>query len=122
MPIKSIVLWTLLFFFVYFIFLYILSTTIHMEGYDQRFMPVQKTTANIDGANGDENPIQHMKVSINALNTEVDKLNMKLDGFDKRITDLVGKTNDAMDRAKRAEDSANAADDKITKLTKAMAP
>ena len=122
MSIKSFVLWALLFFFVYFILFYMLSKTIHIEGYDQRLMSVQKTTATNDGANGDENPIQHMKVSIDALNTEVDKLNGKLDGFEKRITDLVGKTNAAMESANRAQDSANAADDKITKLTKAMSP
>jgi len=122
MSIKSIVLWTLLFFFVYFILFYMLSKTIHIEGYNQQFMPVQKTTANRDTENGDKTPIRHMEVSIDALNTEVNKLNGKLDGFDKRITYLVGQTNGAMDRAKRAQDSAAAADDKITNLTKAMAP
>lgn len=99
-----------------------LSKTIYIEGYNQQFMPVQKTTANKDIENGDKSPIRHMEVSIDALNTEVNKLNGKLDGFDKRITYLVGQTNDAMDRAKRAQYSAAAADDKITNLTKAMAP
>lgn len=114
MSMKSIGLLCLILFFVYFVLSYILSKTISLE---TMMSPITKQQQTVSGK---ENPYQHMEVSINTLNGEVEKLNKKLSGFDEKIAEIEKQIRDAMSMAKHAQNTANAANENATNLTKAM--
>ena len=117
MSMKTIVLWCLILFFLYFMVSYILSKTIHLEPMYDRGPPLAQQQQTVSGG---ENPFQHMEVSIDTLNGEVEKLNKKLSGFDAKFTDLESQIHDAMSMAQHAQNAANDANNKVSNLTKAM--
>ena len=117
MSMKSIVLWCLILFFVYFILSYILSNTISIEPMYDRGPPLAQQQQTVSSG---ENLFQHMEVSIDTLNGEVEKLNKKLSSFDAKIAEIEKQVHDAMSMAQHAQNAANDANNKVTDLTKAM--
>ena len=113
---KTVILWCLILFFLYFMVSCILSKTIHLEPMYDRGPPLAQQQT----VSGGENPFQHMEVSIDTLNGEVEKLNKKLSSFDAKIAEIEKQVHDVMSMAQHAQNVANDANNKVSNLTKAM--
>ena len=119
--VNSMVLGGLFLFFIAFILFNFLGNSISIETMYERGPPRDALQQPVNSESRGENPYLKMEVSIDNLNSEVEKMTKKISVFENKISYLETQVQDAKNKADDAKNIAVDANNKVTKLTNSMA-